>query len=280
MLLTSYSKSKVRRTKVLVYGPPKSGKTAFVGKLAEAGYKLHWIDLESGVKTLLNPKMLAPSALENISLFNFPDRRDLPVGIDGVRRMLKPGLSKFCFTHGIHACPSCKNAPSAQWSEEFDISKLGDKDILVLDSSSQLTNSALSKVTKKAWEKDDEYKPTFDDWRLQGMYLDEIFSKIQAYPINAVVISHELDIEKDEKKEKMVPLGGTRNFSATFAKYFDEVIYLSILNKSHRANNSTTWDPTRLTGGRTGVILDGSKEFSLADIFSGEVPATPTTPSK
>ena len=47
--------------KILVYGPPKTGKTSLVGKLAKT-HKLHWLDLESGIKTLLNPLILSPDA--------------------------------------------------------------------------------------------------------------------------------------------------------------------------------------------------------------------------
>lgn len=39
MDLDSYDE--VKRTKVLVYGPPKSGKTALVGGLAKEGFILH-----------------------------------------------------------------------------------------------------------------------------------------------------------------------------------------------------------------------------------------------
>ena len=58
----------VRRTKVMIYGPPKSGKTARVGSLAAQGFKLWWFDFENGVKTLMNPEMLAPEFRKNVSL--------------------------------------------------------------------------------------------------------------------------------------------------------------------------------------------------------------------
>lgn len=274
MDLSTYST--VRRTKICVYGPPKSGKTALVGKLAEAGFTLWWCDLESGVKTLMNPAMLKPEARKNVKLINFPDRRDYPVAIDSVRLLLKPGQKrKFCFAHGINNCPNCAKTTGSQWSDEIDVGAFGDKDVLVIDSGSQLASSAINKVTLKGWQKDDEYKPTWDDYRGQGMYLDHVFSALQSMNINVAVISHEVDVEKDEKKEKIVPLGGTRNFSSTFGKYFDEIIYCHIMNKSHRAQNSTTWSPTHLTGGRTGITLaaptdEKSDTNPLARIFTGE----------
>lgn len=258
----------VKRCKVLVYGPPKSGKTAIVGKLAEAGFKLWWFDLENGIKTLLNPEIIKPEFRKNISVFTVPDHRAYPVAIDVLRRLFKGGPMKLCHAHGTHNCPICAKTPGAKWSEEIDLAKFGDKDILVIDSQTQLANSAANKVTLKSWQKDDEYKMTFDDYRMQGMYMDEILSKMQVANIHVCVVSHDVDVEKSDTKEKIVPVGGTRNFSKTVAKYYDEVIYMQVQNKKHGAYSATTWSNTHLTGGRSGVKLeDPSGALQLADVF-------------
>lgn len=258
----------VRRTKVMVYGPPKSGKTALVGQLAAAGFTLWWFDTENGVKTLMNPQILAPEFRKNVKLFNIPDHRAMPIAIDVLRKIFKGGAHKFCYSHGVTNCPICAKTVGAKWSDSIDLSKFGDKDILVTDSWSQVALSALNKVTLKSWNSDPEYKCTFNDFGMQGMYLSEILSKIQVANINICVISHEVDIEKEEGKERIVPVGGTRNFSATIAKYFDEVVYVYVRNKKHAAASGTTWDTTHLTGGRSGVRLeDPAKPASLLEIF-------------
>ena len=262
--------SEVKRNKVLVYGPPKVGKTAEVGKLAEADFHLHWFDCEQGIKTLMNPEMLAPQFRKNISVYNIPDHRGLPIAIDVFRKLFKGGDFKFCYYHGTNACPICSKDPSAKWSDTINLSKFTDRDILVIDSWTQVANSAANKVTLKAWQKDDEYKMDFDDFRMQGMYLDEVLSKIQVANINICVISHDVDVEKSESKERIVPLGGTRNFSKTMAKYFDEVIYLQVQNKKHSAYSATTYSNTVLTGGRSGIKLEDSKPdkpIGLKEIF-------------
>ena len=257
----------VKRNKVLVYGPPKSGKTALVGKLAEAGFTLYWVDIEQGIKTLLNPEILKPEFRKNVNVINIPDHRAYPVAIDTIRKLFKGGSHRICYSHGVSNCPICSKDANAKWSDTVDLGKFGDKDILVIDSLTQLSNSSANKVTLKDWQKDDEYKMTFDDYRMQGMYLDEVLSKIQAANVNVCIISHDVDVEKDDKKEKIVPVGGTRNFSKTVAKYFDEVIYLQVLNKQHKAYSATTWSNTVLTGGRSGVKLEEGKELTLADVF-------------
>lgn len=257
------------RVKLLVYGPPKSGKTALVGKLAEH-YKLHWIDLENGIKTLLNPAMLKPEFRKNVNVINVPDTRFLPTGISTVLDIFRGGLKRICYDHGKVGCPLCAKRPEARWSE-IDLSKFGDNDILVIDSLSQLSSSALNKVTLAQITKPggEEYKASWDDYSAQGALINQLLSIIQALDIHVAVISHEVDVEKAENKEKLVPVGGTRNASKLTAKYFDEAVYCTIVNKKHRAFNSSVYDPTVVTGGRFGVTLDGQKddELSLLPLF-------------
>lgn len=265
MDLDSYDE--IKRTKVLVYGPPKSGKTAMVGQLAREGFTLHWFDMEQGIKTLMNPETLPKEFRKNVRLYNIPDHRTYPVAIDALRGLFKGGAKRYCYDHGVSGCPLCNKIESAVWSDTIELSKFTDKDILVIDSWTQVSGSAESKVTLKDFQKDPEYKTTWDDYMQQGNYLKEVLTKIQVCNYNIVVISHDVDVEKSENKEKIVPVGGTRNFSKTMAKYFDEVIYLQVLNKKHSAYSATTWSNTTLTGGRSGVKLEEGKELGLKDIF-------------
>jgi hypothetical protein len=257
------------RAKVMLYGPPKSGKTALAGKLA-AHFKLHWLDLENGVKTLLNPAILAPQFRKNVNIISVPDHKLYPVAIDTVKEVLRGGLKKICYDHGKVNCPICGKKPEAKWSE-IDILTFTDNDILVIDSLSQLASSAMNKMVLKELQKPggEEYKATFHDYAAQGQLMDMILSLIQVIDLNVVVISHEVESEMTDGKDKIVPLAGTRNFSKLSAKYFDEVVYCSILNKKHSAVNATTSLPNVLTGGRFGVTLDGQKdaELSLLPIF-------------
>lgn len=265
MDLDSYDE--VKRTKVLVYGPPKSGKTALVGGLAKEGFILHWFDTEQGIKTLMQESIVPKEFRKNVKLYNIPDHRAYPIAIDALRGLYKGGPKRYCYSHGVHSCPICTKDTAAKWSDTIELSKFTDKDILVIDSWTQVSNSAANKVTLKSWQKDDEYKMTFDDFRMQGMYLDEVLSKLQVSNINTCVISHDVDVEKSETKEKIVPVGGSRNFSKTMAKYFDECIYIRVLNSKHSAYSSSTWDNVHLTGGRSGVKLEDGKDVSLKDVF-------------
>lgn len=279
MNLDNYVES--ARTKILVYGPPKSGKTALVGKLAEH-YNLFWLDLESGIKTLLNPLMLDPKFRKNIQVFNIPDHRLYPIAIDTVRGIFKGGLKKICSAHGKIACPQCLKL-GAEGSSEIDISKFTDNDILVIDSLSQLASSAINKATFKEISKPDgeEYKATFHDYAMQGALMGQVLSLIQVIDLNVVAISHEVDVEKSETKEKIVPIAGTRNFSATCAKFFDSVAYCTIVNKTHRVFFDSTYSPSVVTGSRLPVTSSGGKDgaSSLLELFkAGKAASDPGAP--
>ena len=257
------------RGKVLVYGAPKTGKTALVGKLASK-FTLHWLDLESGIKTLLNPAILDPKFRKNINVIPVPDHKLYPVAIDTVREVLRGGKKRICMEHGKISCPLCLKQPAAKWSE-LDILTFTNSDILVIDSMSQLANSAMNRVILKEITKPggEEYKRTYADYAAQGNLMEQVLSFIQALDVNVAVISHELESESLEGREKIVPVAGTRNFSLTCAKYFDSVVYTSVLNKQHRANSLTTFSPTIVTGSRLPVSVDEKKgdELSIESLF-------------
>lgn len=258
------------RTKVLVYGSPKSGKTALVGKLAADGYKLHFFDLENGIKTLLNPDILAVEFRKNINVISIPDHKLYPIAIDTIREVFRGGLKKICATHGKINCPMCLKDKEAKVTE-IDLSKMGSNDIVVIDSMSQLTRSAMSRATLKEISKPDgeEYKQTYADYAKQGALMEQVLSLIQVVDMNIIVISHELESESLEGREKIVPIAGTRNFSLTVAKYFDSVVYTTVVNKVHRAFSSSTYSPTIVTGSRLPINIDTAKEggVSLLPLF-------------
>lgn len=261
---------------ILVYGDPKTGKTRLYGELASHGFHLWVFDLENGSMTL--HRSIAPEFHKNVMVYKIADSKSFPIAIETMIKIAKiPGLHKICDFHGKISCPDCikKGLPST----EFDYSKFTDKDILVIDSLSQLVSSTYSHITKN---ETDDFKPDWDVWQKQASMMDRVLSFIQGAPFNVIVVSHTMDTEKDEKKTKIRPLAGTRNYSNTAGKFFDEIIYTYIESAFHRAASTTTFQKEILTGSRSGtnleeltkeIVKDGvksEKTLSLLPIFQNQ----------
>ena len=251
--------SKTKR--ILVYGPPKTGKTLLVGKLA-AKFKLDWFDLEHGKDTLFQ---LPAEQQNNINIFDIPDTRSTPMAIETCLKVIKGAPVEICHLHGKVACPLCKKLPDyAVKHDSIALKEARPDRVLVFDSLTQLTNSAIANITRGT---PDDYKLKQDDWGNLGKIMDMFLSHIQAANYNVICISHETAVELQDGKERIVPTAGTRNFSRNTAKYFDEVIYCEVENKKHKFSSSSTAKNSVVTGSRGGIVLEGKAEVSLLDLW-------------
>lgn len=263
--LSSLSASKTHR--VMIFGAPKSGKSLLAGKLAEH-FKIIWIDLENGHEVLFQ---LPPEWQENIELISLPDTRSYPIAIETCLKLVK-GKCEVCEAHGKVSCMTCKKleAPTVT----VDLNNLDQDTIVVFDSATQLTNSAIANITKN---EPDDYKLNYDDWGNLGKLLDIFFSHIQQGKYNCIVISHEVESETEGGKTVLVPVAGTKNTSRNVAKYFDHVIYAERKNKKHVFSSSTTASTTILTGSRSNVALEQLKAEDLLPIFKPELFVAPSS---
>lgn len=267
MKLSLKQSSKSHR--VLLFGPPKSGKTQLAGELSSK-FNLIWFDLENGVDTLLK---LPEEQKARIEVISIPDTRSFPIAIETCLKVIRGGKGSVCETHGKWMCALCKkdNKPVV----ELELNTLPLDTVVVFDSLTQLTNSAIAHITK---DKPEDYKLAYDDWGNLGKLMDIFLSHVQQAPFNIVCISHETEVQMEDDSLKLVPTAGTRNFSRNTAKYFDEVVYVEVKNKKHIAASSTTYANKILTGSRTGIALETQPgNASLIPIFSGErIASTPT----
>lgn len=260
----------------IIYGPPKSGKTELAGSLAEHGYNLHWLDLENGAVTLINSRTL--DAKKRINLIRIPDTKEIPRAIETVSQLFaKPGMERaICWAHGRINCPDCmRQAPA-----DFDKLRLSDltvenKDVLVIDSFTQLADSCMAHVAKDVSGMDlndplgSYSRIEFKHYDAQGRILAAILSSIQAAPFHVILISHEQSLGMEDSTEKITPSGGTKNFSKKVAKYFDHVVYCQLANRKHVQSSATTDSAKVLAGSRSNISL--ANGAGLVDIFAGKV---------
>lgn len=267
MKLTDFKDSAARH--ILVYGPPKTGKTELVGALAEH-FNLHWFDLDGGAKTLTVPTSKAFKYLDKINYFRIPDTQTFPIAVETMLKVVKGGECVICHTHGKIGCMICKTA--GQPTSAIDLSTLDvKKDIVVIDSYSQLMASVMNWIHKNELAKDnwEGIKSNFDDYAKQGAISDRFASTFQNAPYNVVVISHEILSELEDGSKKIVPIGGTRNKSADFGKYFDDIVYTEVVNGQFKAWSHQTEKSRIVIGSRTGKKLQTEKgvQLGLMELF-------------
>jgi hypothetical protein len=243
---------------ILIYGDPKTGKSELAGELARYGFTLWYFDFENGSMTLF--RSIPKEFHDQVNIFQIPDTKDFPIAIETVLKILKPGKHEICDKHGKVLCPICKDPKTSGTFSVFNNLELGEKDIVIFDSVTQLSNSAMNHIGKG---KEDTWKPEWDNFRAQGQMLDRFLSTIQNAPYHVICITHGTEIETNDGKNKIVPIAGSRNFSRNTAKYFDEVVYMEIFNKKHRAASSTTYGLNILTGSRSRTAVEDVQKANL-----------------
>jgi len=262
----SLSSSSKRNHSILIYGDAKTGKTRFVGTVAKIPEinRIFWVDLENGIETLLHMD-LTEKELEKIIPICIPDTRELPRGIETVLKMFSSKTPiKICQEHGKVGCVECKDKEQI----DFCLKDCTSNDLIVIDSGSQLGDSALAFACAG---RDILFKPTFDEWGAQVKYLGDILGVIQAaHFTNFVMITHSLIVEEDingVKTDKVFPLIGTRAFSSKVGKYFGTVIYMEKKLGKHVAGSSSLYKTNTLTGSRLNILIEKSKEMDMRSVL-------------
>lgn len=259
--LTDLTESTTHR--VLVYGGPKTGKTELVSKLAEH-FNILYFGLENGHAVFFK---LSPDAQSRVEIINIPDTKVFPIAIETMLKVVSGLPVTICETHGKVNCASCKTAVDAVQTN-VNLNSLPPDWIVVIDSLTQLSNSAMNHLTKN---EPDTYKVEWTDYRNQGQLLDKFLSQIQQAKYNVICITHEVEAEMENGKKKLVPVAGTREFSRNTAKYFDDVVYCEVKNNKHVFASSTTYSGNVLSGSRTDVVMEIDEAPTLLRIFKPEM---------
>jgi len=254
---------------ILLYGPPKTGKTRLVGTAAKIKEldRIYWIDLENGSETLLHMG-LTEEEMGKIELIRIPDTRETPRGCETVLKMFSAKEDiRICSLHGKVNCVECKTNKE-EGETIFNLRKCTHKDLVIIDSGSQLGDSSLAMA---CLGKSGDFKPGWDEYGLSNKWLGDILSVIQqATFTNFVVITHEMIVEEDIngiKKDKILPLMGTRAFCSKVAKYFGTVVYTELKLGKHAAGSSSTYKANHITGSRVNVKIENAKEPTMRAIL-------------
>lgn len=247
---------------IVLFGEPKTGKSTLAGKLSEK-FKIIWISLDNGHGVLFK---LPHAWKENIEVINIHENPSVPVAYDTVKKLFECKPVKVCQTHGVVSCSVCMAAKKP--FDEYNFGSLSPDTIVVIDHMTQLSESLLRQIKIK--DPEDE-KASFNDYGSQGLLMARLLTRIQHAQFHVIALAQPLEVELEDKKKKLVPWIGTRNFSATVSNYFDSMVYVEVMNKAHKAGSSTTYSMTAQTGSRDDVAIETLKEPSLLPFFNQEL---------
>lgn len=266
MRLIDVEESVTRR--VGIVGLSGSGKTTLAAKLAER-FKLHWIDIENALDTLVK---LPRELKENIEIYKLPDSASFPIAADSLMTLFKNNKFNICLAHGKDECALCKSKEGSIF-QPLDFTKLTNQDIVVLDSGTQLGHSILAHIVKN---KPVDYKPERDDWGALRKYSEFFASQWQAVPFNLIVTFHLIEATLEDNRVKLVPAFGSAPMSAEIAKVFGHIVYMEVINKKHMAYSSSTALTNVLTKSRTDFSIESLPVPSLIPLYSGEYTPVPS----
>lgn len=261
MKLNDYAKQS-KGQNMLIYGGPKTGKTALTAGLANQGFTLHVLDLEMGAAVFRT--VVKPENFGNVNIYQIEDTPKAANAIKTVSHIFNAtGPVTFCQEHGVIACPSCKKG--SKEFEEIDPTTFGPKDVLVIDSLTQLSISAMVHSTGSRAVLSTK-KAEWDDYSAQSQLLDFILTRAQAAKFHTIFISHEGSLEQNDGSEKLAPIGGTRNYSRNIARFFDHVIYARVKNMSHNQVSISSKEASVIAGNRYNLDIGG--DVTLADFLN------------
>lgn len=285
--------------KVCIFGAPLSGKTTLIARLAERGFPLIFIDVATEGTALLK---LSQAAQERITYVPVQSTSETPLAHNTVDKLVRGGTFTLCGAHGRVSCPSCKKAGSDDWLEVTipTARTIENKDIIVvIDNMSAVSNAIACNVQKgktliapiAEMEKETVQrvaeKEAFEDYRVQGAYLNRMLSFIQNGPYHCIVTAHEVEATAESGGTKLVPFIGTTNYSANVSRFFGHVLYTQVVNGKHKVLSTTTSSNKVLCGSRLGLELDKATELDISPIFDGSLlgavratqPAQPAQPA-
>lgn len=252
---------------ILIYGDPKTGKTALAATMSKLPWidKIYWFDLEKGSDTILTMYKLGILSLEDANkfeIFRIPDSPSVPRAFETIMKVLT-SKKKFtiCEEHGKADCTTCKEG-----KHDFELGTMGPRDLIIIDSGSQLADSVMNFY---CIGKPLDFKPGWDEYGPQGRVLSDFLTIIQQGSTNFIVITHTLAIEEgegDAKRDRYFPLFGSKNFSMKCAKYFDHVVLTTMKAKQHQAGSSTSFKSNAITGSRSNLKMEKTEkpDFGLA----------------
>jgi len=186
--------------RILEYGPAKSKKTWWIGKAAEAGYNVLFLDGDNGWHIL---KQIKPEAQKRIQIIDARDKLGQPMFAAFLTSLLKRG--KIVWDNKARKIENIKPNENCI---AIDLNKFGQFDIVVIDSWTALARSLMLQYAKEHMidltDADDQDEDKWGYYRWAGTLINWLATQFTALDCHIAVIGHADQYEKRSKDGKSV----------------------------------------------------------------------------
>lgn len=236
--------------RIFAYGVEKSKKTWWACRAAEAGYNVLLLDGDDGAHIVQQLPMEARRRILIVDVVNTTTRA---VFTAFLAMFCRPG-NKFVWDEQTKAASPVMRDTTHSFIE-FDASKFGDNDVIILDSWTALAFSTRFQYALE--HKIDMTKADRTDWDgfgFEDRFLDYIVNFIHTVPCHVIVIGHSTIYEKRSKDQKTVVSQTTQPISSTgpnakkLGKHFADILYFEKYGDQIQIN--TAGDTDRVGGSR------------------------------
>lgn len=217
--------------RMMLYGAPKTKKTWWIGKAAEAGFNPIFLDGDNGFHVLRN---IADNAKHRITHVTCHDDIGKPIFAPLIITLLKSKRLLWNNTTRQKELSS-RGLNPADEHLYFDLTKLTNRDILCVDSfTAFVTSLNLRYAVENNVDLTDAEKWEWDGYAYSGMLIDWFLNSLRGLPCHIAVIGHETQYEKRDKMgnimwSKTVMKSSSNPKSLTVPSDFSDILYFSIL---------------------------------------------------
>lgn len=269
-------------TKMLFIGDSGSGKTGALASLAQAGYKLRILDLDSGLDVLSNllrdPKSpYGAEALKNVTYETITDPMKVVAGKLVPSRATVWQRAIQLLQHWRVAKPTVKGPDGKDLpvEYEYDFGPLvtwGEKDILVIDSLTMLSNAALNFVLSMNARLGQQ--PHQSDWYTGQQMIESLLQMLYDENVrcNVILISHISYIGEENGPQHGYPASLGKALSPKIGRYFNTCVMAKSSGAGANVQRKIITNSTQMVELKTSSPLNIKPEYplssGLAEIFT------------
>jgi len=227
-----------KRIRLLLWGEPKTKKTWWAMRAAEAGYNVLLIDGDDGAWRW----PISDAAMSRINIVNCLD--------DTNRSTFKDFMSIMARNNAPVLWDNTTKSVAQQTQPEhsylyIDKPKLSFRDVIVVDSWKALVYSTLADFARSQnIDMSDADKVEWDGYGFEGRFLDFIINWFHKLPCHVIVINHSYNYDKRSQPKKgsgeksvvlwskTIPISSSANHSFSTMSHWTDIVYMERISES------------------------------------------------